>query len=249
MNGYKINYRKQDILIENTSLYIALAIIIIIIILVIIILKVIFHNPYEYPYYQLQLDISNKRNVDITEEIEKYILTYRLDDIKEHQQKIYEWEKQTKNHINRSLFKSVRRKQYETIKDTKNTYIVTLQRKQTRYKQKNYVKTPYTVYVTVEESNYSYNDITRCYRKLRKINFETTSKKYHAKNQRKLMTPTLRDTIKKRDNYTCQICGKTMYDEVGLHIDHIQPISKGGKTIMSNLQVLCSKCNGRKSNK
>ena len=35
----------------------------------------------------------------------------------------------------------------------------------------------------------------------------------------------------------------------GLHIDHIVPVSKGGKTVPSNLQVLCSKCNGNKSNK
>jgi len=40
-----------------------------------------------------------------------------------------------------------------------------------------------------------------------------------------------------------------MPDEVGLHIDHIIPVSKGGKTVASNLQVLCSKCNGSKSNK
>ena len=40
-----------------------------------------------------------------------------------------------------------------------------------------------------------------------------------------------------------------MPDEVGLHIDHIIPVSKGGKTVASNLQVLCSKCTGSKSNK
>ena len=48
---------------------------------------------------------------------------------------------------------------------------------------------------------------------------------------------------------TCQNCGKYMPDGVGLQIDHIIPISKGGKTVASNLQVLCSKCNGRKGNR
>ena len=52
-----------------------------------------------------------------------------------------------------------------------------------------------------------------------------------------------------RDNYTCQICGKYMPDGVGLQIDHIIPVAKGGKTVPSNLQVLCSKCNGAKKDK
>lgn len=63
------------------------------------------------------------------------------------------------------------------------------------------------------------------------------------------MTRELRERIMRRDNYTCKICGKYMPDEVGLHIDHIIPVSKGGKSIEQNLQVLCSKCNGHKSNK
>ena len=63
------------------------------------------------------------------------------------------------------------------------------------------------------------------------------------------MTKQLRKTVMERDNYTCQCCGKYMPDEIGLQVDHIIPINKGGKTVLSNLQVLCSKCNGRKSDK
>lgn len=82
---------------------------------------------------------------------------------------------------------------------------------------------------------------------LRDIGFQCTLNEYHSKNQ-KTHDKELRKRIMIRDNYTCQMCGKYMPDEVGLHIDHIVPVSKGGKTIESNLQVLCSKCNGRKSN-
>jgi hypothetical protein len=85
--------------------------------------------------------------------------------------------------------------------------------------------------------------------KLKNVGFEATLNDYNSKNQRKQMTPYIRKMIMERDNYTCQRCGKYMPDEVGLHIDHIVPISKGGKSVSSNLQVLCSKCNGKKGAK
>ena len=68
-------------------------------------------------------------------------------------------------------------------------------------------------------------------------------------HERQKLNSTLRERIKKRDNYTCRICGKQMFDSVGIHIDHIIPISKGGLTVEENLQVLCSVCNLKKSNK
>lgn len=101
----------------------------------------------------------------------------------------------------------------------------------------------------VETAKLSLADLQEIYDELKSIGFETTLKKYHSKNQRKLMTPALRRKIIERDNYTCQICGKYMPDEVGLHVDHIVPVAKGGKSVESNLQVLCSKCNGRKSDR
>jgi 5-methylcytosine-specific restriction endonuclease McrA len=38
-------------------------------------------------------------------------------------------------------------------------------------------------------------------------------------------------------------------DGVKLEVDHIKPISKGGKTVLNNLQTLCMDCNRGKSNK
>ena len=72
-----------------------------------------------------------------------------------------------------------------------------------------------------------------------------------ASHQRSAMTNELRERIKKRDNYTCCICGNSIYNEPNLllEIDHIIPISKGGKTEESNLQTLCWKCNRSKSAK
>lgn len=72
-----------------------------------------------------------------------------------------------------------------------------------------------------------------------------------AKEQRVLMTKKMRDFIKRRDDYTCCLCGNSIYDEPNLllEIDHIVPISKGGLTEEKNLQTLCWKCNRSKNNK
>lgn len=50
----------------------------------------------------------------------------------------------------------------------------------------------------------------------------------------------------KRDNYTCQYCGK-----VGgkLEVDHIFPFSKGGSDSLDNLTTSCQKCNRQKRDK
>lgn len=234
-----------NIITQNLSLIITIICILGVIKLGFVICK----NPYQYPYCYISIDVSKKRKVQLGEEIEKYIIVYGFDNIKKHQAKVLEWEKQTETKVNRSILKPLRKRQYKAVRDRNNTYQVTLQRKQTRYSQTNYVKTSYHVFVVVQENHFSYKEIAQYYHRLDKINFETTTRKYHSKKQRNLMTPKIRKQIKERDRYTCQICGKYMHDEVGLHIDHIKPVSKGGKTVPSNLQVLCSKCNGRKSDK
>ena len=71
-----------------------------------------------------------------------------------------------------------------------------------------------------------------------------------AKRQRSKMTPALREYIKKRDHYTCQLCGDSIYKHPNLvlEVDHIIPVSKGGETTVDNLWTLCMPCNRKKSN-
>lgn len=68
-------------------------------------------------------------------------------------------------------------------------------------------------------------------------------------NERALLTSSMRYDVLKRDNFQCQICGHSKDDGVKLHVDHIKPIAKGGKTQMSNLRTLCEDCNIGKSDK
>jgi hypothetical protein len=51
--------------------------------------------------------------------------------------------------------------------------------------------------------------------------------------------------VLRRDNYKCRACGKSPATHKGiiLHIDHIKPLAKGGRTEVRNLQTLCGDCN------
>lgn len=51
----------------------------------------------------------------------------------------------------------------------------------------------------------------------------------------------IRPAVWKRDNGTCQHYGKQVSLKV-CHIDHIQPVSKGGSSNLENLRVLCRRC-------
>ena len=56
----------------------------------------------------------------------------------------------------------------------------------------------------------------------------------------------IRFAVYKKDGYRCCKCGAWgRYAQ--LEIDHIYPISKGGKSTFDNLQTLCHKCNTAKS--
>lgn len=48
-----------------------------------------------------------------------------------------------------------------------------------------------------------------------------------------------------RDRFACATCGRSPATHQGtvLHVDHIHPESKGGKTVEENLRTLCADCN------
>lgn len=49
--------------------------------------------------------------------------------------------------------------------------------------------------------------------------------------------------------YECAICGVKHRKRVYFEVDHIVPMNRGGKTVPENLQILCRKCNAKKSDK
>jgi len=66
--------------------------------------------------------------------------------------------------------------------------------------------------------------------------------------RRDSISKSLRAAVIERDGYICQLCSGPV-DPGDIHLDHIKPWSKGGRTIMSNLQVAHSSCNIRKGAK
>lgn len=233
---------------EEFGIDIVFVLLVVVVVVVCVVLLVRFlRNPFDYPYFNYTFDVSHKRNVDIADYIDKFLCDENNRcAVRNHELYIQQWKSIQENYLQKCFFKKLRSHQYQKVLDDQHAFRFKTVRNQTRYSQRNYVRTPYTVSVADGSFEVDWNWILDRLIKLKNIGFETTLKNYHAKNQRRLMTKQLRKEIMERDHYTCQECGKYMPDEVGLHIDHIIPVSKGGKTVASNLRVLCSKCNGRK---
>lgn len=81
-----------------------------------------------------------------------------------------------------------------------------------------------------------------------KIDYEA---KIYNTNKRKNINNSLRFEIMKRDFFKCCICGNSpaLDNNVCLEIDHIIPVSKGGKNDFDNLRTICKNCNIGKFNK
>ena len=106
-------------------------------------------------------------------------------------------------------------------------------------------RTPKGTYLYTRILHADYQDLSNAY--------DETGKRQAAKMARDLerskLTSGLRYDVLRRDGFKCTICGAGPADGVKLHVDHIIPVSKGGKTEMDNLRTLCERCNLGKGNK
>lgn len=92
---------------------------------------------------------------------------------------------------------------------------------------------------------YGFRVILECY----DMAIEKQGKMTFVQQQRAIITDDMRYNVLRRDGFRCRICGATANDGVKLEVDHIIPVSKGGKSTYDNLQTLCERCNRGKRDK
>lgn len=82
------------------------------------------------------------------------------------------------------------------------------------------------------------------------IKHRVKSKKINEEDRRDIRLG-LRFKILNRDKFKCVLCGNSPATDLKckLHVDHITPFSKGGKTIKDNLRSLCDDCNLGRGNR
>ena len=77
---------------------------------------------------------------------------------------------------------------------------------------------------------------------------EEPKAKTPAKPKRKSVHKDIRAALHKLQDGRCKYCGVEQ-EAAYMQVDHIKPVAGKGKNDFRNYQVLCSSCNGRKSNK
>lgn len=77
------------------------------------------------------------------------------------------------------------------------------------------------------------------------IQVPPTIRLFHSTERPWKIPPVSRKEILRRDAHQCQYCGNRKQ----LTIDHVIPLSRGGKHLWNNVVIACATCNCRKGNK
>ena len=96
---------------------------------------------------------------------------------------------------------------------------------------------------------FNFEDIFACFESVSRSCLDRRTHSQLTAVERGEISDSLRYDILNRDNFTCVICGASSRQGARLHVDHIIPVSKGGKSTPNNLRTLCERCNIGKSNK
>ena len=100
-----------------------------------------------------------------------------------------------------------------------------------------------------KESCFSFEDIVTSFESVSRKTLDKSTYSKLTLVERGEVSDSMRYDILMRDEFKCVICGASSREGARLHVDHIVPVSKGGKSIPSNLRTLCERCNIGKSNK
>lgn len=100
-----------------------------------------------------------------------------------------------------------------------------------------------------KNNTFNFDDLYSAYNSVSRNSLDRQTAKNLKLVERGEVNDSLRFDVFVRDNYKCVICGASADAGTRLHVDHIIPISKGGKSNINNLQTLCERCNIGKSDK
>ncbi len=136
---------------------------------------------------------------------------------------------------NKPYFKKVEERLLKNLKlNPKLDFLVTINIKFVSANGKNNLQ---------KEQKFTYNQFKQNFILVLGGLIQKETKIYNSKVERAKLTMSLRYKIFCKDDFKCQICGRSAKDGAILHIDHIIPISKGGRTEIDNLRTLCQSCN------
>ena len=100
-----------------------------------------------------------------------------------------------------------------------------------------------------KKATFNFEDMYACFESIARSRLDRSTYSKLALVERGEVSDSLRYDILNRDNFTCVICGASAREGARLHVDHIVPIAKGGKSTSENLRTLCERCNIGKSDK